>query len=464
MQSPQLVDLALLAADEAERRHFEALNYRRARFLWVVFGGISFASLLAGLAGAHRHLGVAGAGGLAALAALFWLRQRIVTRRAFGTCLLATLCLEVVVWTLLATEEPLAVVIATTLVPLALLLLRLRPVEPWLVAGVTIGANSLRLLAVDLYPAATGADEPRMSVGGLVAISISVLIAAAIGAAITARLRREFLGAWGQAAGRERDRLRMRDELDRARSIQLAMLPEQTPAHPGLEIAAVCLPASEVGGDYFDYFPDGSRLTVAIGDVAGHGMASGLVLAGVRTGLHLLADELADAPAEVLARLSTVVARPGGQRLLMSLGLATFDLAAARASWVSAGHPAPLRFVAASGTGPSSAVSADNSGGRRPPGGQPPLGTRLPTRFEVIRHPLSPGDVWLLVSDGALETRGRDGAEIGEARLSTILTGLATGQSSATAILAGLQTALDDFRAGEPLADDLTMVVVRVAV
>jgi serine phosphatase RsbU (regulator of sigma subunit) len=210
------------------------------------------------------------------------------------------------------------------------------------------------------------------------------------------------------------------------------------------------VPATEVGGDYYDYFPspDGG-LGVAIGDVAGHGVASGLVLAGVRAGLHLLARELGEDAAGVLERLNGVVKAPLGQRLLMTLGLARFEPRLGRAVWVSAGHPPPLRWEAATGRCEAPEV------------GHPPLGTRLPTSFTPVERPLVPGDAWLLVSDGALEARDSAGREFGQQVLDRTFARLAGDGRTAAEIVDGLLAELARFRGDRPQHDDLTLVVVR---
>jgi sigma-B regulation protein RsbU (phosphoserine phosphatase) len=260
------------------------------------------------------------------------------------------------------------------------------------------------------------------------------------------------LRQWRHSASRERERLRMREEIHDARAIQLAMLPAAAPEGIGLDVAGLCVPATEVGGDYYDYFPyrEGS-LGVAIGDVAGHGVASGLVLAGVRAGLHLLAPEIAADPASVLTRLNGIVAGPGGQRLLMTLGLARFDRARGLVTWVAAGHPPPLRWDAAEGRAESPMTE------------HPPLGTKLPIRLEVVERSFREGDVWLLVSDGATEARDVRGREFGEHELERTFARLAARETSASAILDGLLGELARFRGGAPQEDDLTLVVVRAA-
>jgi len=447
VRAPDLQDLVLLDASEAVRRHLEALNYRSGRVLWWILLFISVGGILGSLDLGSPVRWIAASVNLAGLLALVPLRRSEAFQRNFSTLLLALLSVEVLLWEILPTEEGLAIAFSCVVVAPALVLLRLRAIEVASVAVLTTGVAYLRMLVL---PAGEN-NEAAMSLAGVLAIAIVTTVAALIGSSATSRRRQEFLLTWRQAASRERERLRMREELHDARAIQLAMLPTEPPLVAGLELAGVCVPATEVGGDYYGYFPGtAGTLGVAIGDVAGHGVASGLVLAGVRAGLLLLADEVASDPATALARLNAVVGAPGGQRLLMTLGLALFDPPRGRATWVAAGHPPPLRFDAARRLTES------------PSTGHPPLGTRLPLRLETVERELAPGDVWLLVSDGAIEARDRHHREFGERLLERAFEQLAARGLGAGAIVDGLLAELTRFREGEPLVDDLTLVVVRV--
>ena len=94
----------------------------------------------------------------------------------------------------------------------------------------------------------------------------------------------------------------LEDELELSQAVQRALLPQEIPAIPGLEVAAFSRPAQIVGGDYFDFvhFADGTH-GLAIADVAGHGVAAGLLMASIQTALHTLVP-LCDSPAEVMQR------------------------------------------------------------------------------------------------------------------------------------------------------------------
>lgn len=448
MHAPELQELLLVETNEALRRHFDGVNYRRGRLLWLVLALISLVSLLSAAGQGPQLTLIASVVSLAGLLALVPMRTSDRFRRNFATILFALFALESLLWILLASEEELGILYSVMVVSLFLLLLRLRTMEQLTLAAVATGAMALRWAASP----SSSEGEPPGSIGGLVAVGIVTFLAAAIGASITTRKRIEFTTALRLAASRERERLRMRDELHDARAIQLAMLPKESPELAGLDIAGVCVPATEVGGDYYGYFPSaGGALSVAVGDVAGHGVASGLVLAGVRAGLLLLADEISEAPATVLGRLNTIVGAQSGQRLLMTLGLAAFDRPRGRAFWVSAGHPPPLRWVAETRT-----IDV-------PPTAHPPLGTRLPVRLETVERSFREGDVWLLVSDGAIEARDSHGREFGEGELERAFAKLAASGAGASEILDGMLAEHTRFRGGRPQEDDLTLVVVRAA-
>ncbi len=444
MRVPDLDQLATLSAEEAERRHFEAVNLRAARWLWFAFLFISVGGFASGLSDGPALRAIAGAVNLVALFALLPLRRRDAFRRNASTLLLALLAAEFVLWTALAGEEGVAMGLVCGLLPAALLTLRLRPVEVGVLVLAALAVLGVRVAGPEAV------EQDGIPIAGAIAAGGAInALAAAVALSIRRRQRAGLLEGWARVHRAERERARMREELEGARAIQLSMLPRSLPELDWLEIAAVCQPATEVGGDYYDYFDLGAgRVVVAVGDVAGHGVASGLVLAGVRAGLHLLQGEL-DRPERVLERLNALVRDAGPERLLMTLGVAAFDRADGVTRWISAGHPAALRWDAAAGAVTPLAGSC------------PPLGTRLPTCFASTEAPLAPGDVWLLVSDGALEACDRRDEPFGEARLAAALARCAAGGAAARALLDELIAEIDRHRGGRAAEDDLTLVVVR---
>src|SRR5207249_83659 len=109
------------------------------------------------------------------------------------------------------------------------------------------------------------------------------------------------------------------------------------------DVAGVSLPATEVGGDYYDYFVVDGRLAIVCGDVAGHGLASGITLSALRSGFTLLRDQLLD-PAHVLDRLQEVVTQSSHRRMMVTISVRLLDPETHMATMASAGHP-PLLHI-----------------------------------------------------------------------------------------------------------------------
>ncbi len=264
---------------------------------------------------------------------------------------------------------------------------------------------------------------------------------------ISRRLENRFLARWQSESARHHDRLRMKQELEYAREIQLSMLPRRAPRIDWLDVAALSLPATEVGGDYYDYFElSRDRLAMVVGDVTGHGVASGLVLSGVRSSLNLLREDM-DRPSAVLDRVNLMLKRTSAPRMHMTLAVVVLDRNDGIATVATAGHP-PVLLRRKDG-----AVEEVGTGSF-------PLGAIETARYREDRIVLAPGDLLLLYSDGLVETINRDGDQYGWDRLKEILRNL-DGLPSANEIRDLILREVWDFKSGAAQVDDVTMVVVR---
>ena len=273
------------------------------------------------------------------------------------------------------------------------------------------------------------------------------IVCFAVSWALSRRQEGRFLTRWRSESVRHRDRLRMKRELEYAREIQLSMLPRQAPRLDWLDVAALSLPATEVGGDYYDYFalsPD--QLAIVVGDVTGHGVASGLVLSGVRSSLNLLRDDMAQ-PSAVLGRVNLMLKRTSAPRMHMTLAVVVLDRAQGNAVVATAGHPPVLvRRVG----GSVMEVGA----------GSFPLGAMDGVEYDERRFDLADGDVLLLYSDGLVETINPSGEQFGWERLRGILSDL-DGVPSANEIRDRILREVWEFKDDAGQVDDVTMVVAR---
>src|SRR6185369_17726719 len=149
-------------------------------------------------------------------------------------------------------------------------------------------------------------------------------------------------------------------ELEEARQLQLSLLPKKLPQLPQLDIAAYMKPATEVGGDYYDFhLGEDGTLTVAIGDATGHGLKAGTMVAAVK-GLFVTLAHHPDIP-HTLKRLSHTLKQMNMRGLFMAMTIA--KVRQNRLTICMAGMPPVWIYRAASGEVEEIAIQAIPLGG-----------------------------------------------------------------------------------------------------
>jgi serine phosphatase RsbU (regulator of sigma subunit) len=142
---------------------------------------------------------------------------------------------------------------------------------------------------------------------------------------------------------------RLEGELRIARDIQMSLLPQGPLGMPGLSVSAMCVPAREVGGDYYDFFRLGDRrLGVLIADVSGKGTSAAFYMAELK-GLMLSLSEIHTSPRALLLAANRIISANLDSRSFITMTYAVVDLGARTMTYARAGHT-PLMFV----PGPSS--------------------------------------------------------------------------------------------------------------
>lgn len=235
----------------------------------------------------------------------------------------------------------------------------------------------------------------------------------------------------------------VRREIEIAAGIQRSLLPERPPELANAQLAALCVPAANVGGDYYDFLVDeAGGLSLVIADVAGHSIGSALMMAMARS---ILRRELRSGghPADVLratnAALFDDLVRAG---LFITAFCARFDPATRRLEYANAGHNPPLLRRAAGGE----PLELDADGAS--------LGILRDVEFEQGTAALDSGDLLLLYTDGITEAPGPDG-QFGEERLRAAL-----DDSPPAALVEAIYAAVLA-HAGDVRADDVTLVALR---
>jgi serine phosphatase RsbU (regulator of sigma subunit) len=252
------------------------------------------------------------------------------------------------------------------------------------------------------------------------------------------------------------EKQRLEEELRIARQIQMSLLPQQAITHPGLRIAALCLPATEVGGDYYDLLPLAeSRLGVLVADVSGKGTSAALYMAELK-GLVLSLSRIYDSPARLLGEANRILAANMDPRSFVTMTYAVVDTAARTMRFARAGHNPILQLEAASGR---TRVLAPAGLG---------LGMDPGDRFEEILEeavtPLVSGDVFLFFTDGLTEAMNEQSELFGESRLRELLaSGGGVGDGMPVAELKEhILAEIRRFVGGAPVQDDMTLVILKV--
>jgi phosphoserine phosphatase RsbU/P len=255
------------------------------------------------------------------------------------------------------------------------------------------------------------------------------------------------------------EKKRLEEELRIAHEIQMSLLPQGALVMAGLSVTALCVPAREVGGDYYDFLRlDDHRLGVLIADVSGKGTSAALYMAELK-GLVLSLSEIHTSPRTMLIALNRIIANHLDARSFITMTYAVIDLRARTITYARAGHT-PLIYV----------PGACSDGGPRQvqilvPDGMV-VGLKLDHGEMFEQHlveetiPLQPGDLYLLFTDGISEAmNGRDDL-FGESRLGRLVETHAhlPSEELRERVLREIAAFVGD----APQHDDMTMILLKV--
>jgi serine phosphatase RsbU (regulator of sigma subunit) len=240
---------------------------------------------------------------------------------------------------------------------------------------------------------------------------------------------------------------RLQSEIAIAATIQRNLLPKEGPKFGGVSFSAHFEPTTSIGGDYYDVFNlDKSRLAVAIGDVSGHGLSTGLVMAMVKAAITTLVEEGAD-ETSLFHRLNELVHRSTERRAFMTLAFTIFDLEKGTIRHTNAGHLYP--YLLRQGAAAPMSIECPSL----------PLGVRDTMTTRTVEVPLHEGDAIIYLSDGIVEAQDENGDPLGFDALESLL-----GQQEDRAPNALRDLILDAVArhsGTRPADDDRTVMVLR---
>jgi hypothetical protein len=315
-------------------------------------------------------------------------------------------------------------------------------------------------------PPAAGQTGPGRGGGPFGRSSVAVALYRDSLSAPFARLRRDalisaaaaltLLGALALIAVRFGPYVRgkqLEAQVDVARQVQRDLLPSPDALPAGLDLGAECLPASRVGGDFYDVVPlGGDRLAFVVGDVSGHGIAAALLMGLIHGAMSGPPWGASDDEAERAARLNDLLFTKSSSERYATLFWCAFDPAAGTLRYINAGHPPPARLRRDEG----GRVAVD-----RLTEGGPVIGLLAHAEYRTESIAARAGDVLILFSDGLTEATDARGDFYGEERLIDVA--VANAGRPAREISNAILAAVRAFSGDRPIEDDQTLLVVRLS-
>ena len=254
------------------------------------------------------------------------------------------------------------------------------------------------------------------------------------------------------------EKKRLEEELRIARRIQMSLLPQNPPVEfPGVSLTAVCQPAREVGGDYYDFLPlEGNRLGLLIADVAGKGTSAALYMAELK-GLMLSLTQIHRSPRDLLVAANRIISAHLDSRSFITMTYAVLDLEARTMTWARAGHT-PLIHLPGARAGDRAAHILVPDGmvlGLRIDNGE-----RFAAALEEVTIPLAGGDLFMFFTDGLSEQMNQAEDLFGEPRLGAIIE--QHGGLPCDELRERILREVHAFADGAPQHDDMTFILLRV--
>ena len=254
------------------------------------------------------------------------------------------------------------------------------------------------------------------------------------------------------------EKKRLEEELRIAHEIQMSLLPQGPLVMAGLSVTALCVPAREVGGDYYDFLPlDDHRVGVLIADVSGKGHVGGALHGGAE-GAGAVAERDPHLAARDADRAEPDHRQHLDARSFITMTYAVVDLRARTMTYARAGHT-PLIYVPGGADGGPRQVQILAPDGMV-------VGLKLDNGEMFERHlveetiPLQPGDLYLLFTDGISEAMNARDDLFGETRLGRLVETHAhlPSEELRERVLREIAAFVGD----APQHDDMTMILLKV--
>jgi len=241
----------------------------------------------------------------------------------------------------------------------------------------------------------------------------------------------------------------LEEELQAAHDMQMRLMPTESPQIEAFDIAGSCIPTNHVGGDFFQYFPQNSKLSISLADVTGHAMEAAVPVM-MFSGILKSQMEIGGSVEEIFGRLNRSLHGTLDKRTFVCFAMGELDTETRTFHLANGGCPYPYHFQAS--TGEISELQLDAY----------PLAIRPDSEYQTMDIQLDAGDRIIFCSDGIIEAENTEGEIYGfEHTAETIRQGCSE-DLPAEALIDHLIGAVQEFAGETPQGDDMTCVVLRV--
>ncbi len=244
----------------------------------------------------------------------------------------------------------------------------------------------------------------------------------------------------------EKNHMKLKEEARMAHDIQINLLPKSDPDLEGYDIAGRTVPASSVGGDYYDFISlDSKKTVICLGDISGKGMPAALLMSYLQAAIR--GQVLyGGTPKEYIKKSNTLLFRNTDDDRYATFFLGILNIITNEFKYTNAGHNPPL-FVKSTGSH------------RNLSSGGPVIGFIEDLDYIEEKFTLVSGDIIVLYTDGVTEAMNESEEEFGEERLHGLL--LELRELPADKIINGVIDSVNKHSQNAPQSDDITMIVVK---
>ena len=244
---------------------------------------------------------------------------------------------------------------------------------------------------------------------------------------------------------------RLSKEMSIAMEVQQRLLPQNTPKSTCFDIAAINKPASEVGGDYYDFLGEDSKYMILIGDVSGKGTSAAFYMAELK-GTIQANRNLAESPIDLLIQTNNSIYDSLDKATFITMSAMLLDEEKGILRYSRAGHNGLLKYSS----------NGEEVEEINPPG----LGLGLvkghifDSKISQYEAPIRKGEMYVLYTDGISEAMNEQREEFGEDRLKNII--LKSRDLGANEIIERVLAEVSRFTHGTPPHDDMTLIIIKV--